>query len=212
MAGIAERAQKRTQQERSEISRRRVLDAAVDLLSTEGYSATSTLRIQQEAGISRGRLLHQFPSRDALLVAAVQHLAASRVDDLRYRDDWSEDPSTRIDQAVDTMWSTYHQPYFWAATELWLAARSNDELRQALLPQERHLGRLLRDATDAFFGTELCGHTGYRRVREVLIAAMRGIALTYAIEPRDPYSDPHLAEWKDLALTVLVPSSHTVRR
>jgi AcrR family transcriptional regulator len=212
MAGIAEGAQKRTQQERSEISRRRVLDAAVDVLSTEGYSATSTLRIQQEAGISRGRLLHQFPSRDALLVAAVQHLAASRVDDLRYRHDWSEDPPTRIDQAVDTMWSTYHQPYFWAATELWLGARSNDELRQALLPQERDLGRLLRDATDAFFGAELCGRPGYRPVREVLIAAMRGVALTYAIEPRDPHSDPHLAEWKELAVTMLAPASRTVRR
>jgi AcrR family transcriptional regulator len=202
---MRERSQKRTQHERSEISRRRVLDAAVTVLSNEGYSATSTLRIQQEAGISRGRLLHQFPSRDALLVAAVQHLAASRVDDLRYRRDWSDDPLTRIDQAVNTMWSTYHQPYFWAATELWVAARSNDELRQALLPQERHLGRLVRDAADAFFGAELVAHPRYRQVREILTAAMRGIALTYAIEPRDPHCDPHLDEWRELAIVMLGP-------
>jgi AcrR family transcriptional regulator len=207
MAEIAEGAQKQTQQERSEISRRRVLDAAVDILSAEGYSATSTLRIQQAAGVSRGRLLHQFPSRDLLLVAAVQHLAASRIDDLRHRVDWSDDPLTRIDQAVDTMWSTYHQPYFWAATELWLAARSNSELRQALQPEERRLGRLLRESTDAFFGAELSRQPSYRPVREVLIAAMRGIAMTYAIEPRDPDSDPHLVEWKELALAMLAPVS-----
>ncbi|MEA2791627.1 MAG: hypothetical protein QOG73_4033 [Acetobacteraceae bacterium] len=208
MAESAEGTQKQTQQERSEISRRRVLDAAVEILSAEGYSATSTLRIQEAAGVSRGRLLHQFPSRDLLLVAAVQHLAASRIDDLRHRDDWSDDPLTRIEQAVDTMWSTYHQPYFWAATELWLAARSNSELRQALQPEERRLGRLLRESTDAFFGAELSRQPSYRAVREVLIAAMRGIAMTYAIEPRDPHSDPHLAEWKALALAMLAPASH----
>jgi AcrR family transcriptional regulator len=200
-----EGSQKRTQRERSEISRRRVLDAAVTVLNTEGYSAASTLRIQQEAGISRGRLLHQFPSRDALLVAAVQHLAASRVEDLRYRWHWSDDPLERIDQAVDTMWSTYHQPYFWAATELWLAARSNEELRLALLPEERRLGRLVRDAADAFFGAELSARPRYREVREILIAAMRGIALTYAVEPRDPHSDPHLDEWRGLAVAMLGP-------
>ncbi|MEY2522496.1 MAG: hypothetical protein QOJ66_1061 [Ilumatobacteraceae bacterium] len=208
MAESAEGTQKQTQQERSEISRRRVLDAAVEILSAEGYSATSTLRIQEAAGVSRGRLLHQFPSRDLLLVAAVQHLAVSRIDDLRHRDDWSDDPLTRIDQAVDTMWSTYHQPYFWAATELWLAARSNSELRQALQPEERRLGRLLRESTDAFFGAELSRQPSYRAVREVLIAAMRGIAMTYAIEPRDPHSDPHLAEWKALALAMLAAASH----
>jgi hypothetical protein len=41
---------------------------------------------------------------------------------------------------------------------------------------------------------------------------MRGVALTYAIEPRDPHSDPHLAEWKELAVTMLAPASRTVRR
>ena len=40
---------------------------------------SSTLMVQRRAEVSRGGLLHHFPSKDALLVAAAQHLAAVRV-------------------------------------------------------------------------------------------------------------------------------------
>ncbi|MDV2478440.1 TetR/AcrR family transcriptional regulator [Rhodococcus zopfii] len=195
-----------TQQQRTAISRTRILDAAVDVLARQGYSAATTLRIQQEAGVSRGRLLHQFPSREALLVAAVHHVAVARVDDLKQLDDWPRGPEERIDRAVEVMWSTFHQPYFWAATELWLAARANENLREALLPQERALGRLVKESIAAVFGADLCARPGYEIVREVLFASMRGIALTYALDPRDPASDPHVGEWKTIARRLLLDS------
>lgn len=199
----ADSTKKRTQGERTAITRRQILDAAVELLYSEGYAATTTLRIQQVAGVSRGRLLHQFPSRDVLLVAAVQHLVTARIADLSRHDDWPQNSSERIDRAVDVMWHTYQQPYFWAATELWLAARSNQGLRNALLPHERNIGILVRDVADSFFGDELCARANYPMLRELLNAAMRGTALTYALEPRDYSTDPHLPEWKSTARVLL---------
>ncbi|MFI2222104.1 TetR/AcrR family transcriptional regulator [Rhodococcus sp. NPDC019627] len=194
---------KLTQQQRTAITRTQILDAAVAVLFREGYSATTTLRIQHEAGVSRGRLLHQFPSRETLLVAAVQHLATARVGDLKHHEDWPPDPCERIDRAIDLMWSTFRQPYFWAATELWLASRSNEKLREALLPQERRLGQLVRETTDAFFGNQLCSRPRYEVVREQLNTSMRGVALTYALDRRDPTTDPHLNQWKLLARELL---------
>lgn len=200
---VGDASVKRTQQERTAITRRQILDAAVAVLFRDGYSAATTLRIQQEAGVSRGRLLHQFPSREALLVAAVQHLATARMEDMRQREDWPQDPAERIDWAVEMMWPTFHQPYFWAATELWLASRANHKLREALLPEERRLGQLVRATTDAFFGHELCARPRYELVREQLNTSMRGTALTYALDPRDPATDPHVQEWKVVARELL---------
>jgi len=51
----------------------------VACLVESGYSGATTLQIQARAGVSRGRLLHHFPSRDELLVAASRHLATERL-------------------------------------------------------------------------------------------------------------------------------------
>ena len=66
-------------EERTATSRARILEAAVACLVESGYAGATTLRIQARAGVSRGRLLHHFPSRDQLLVAASHHLATERL-------------------------------------------------------------------------------------------------------------------------------------
>lgn len=197
-------ARKRAVQERSTSSKRRILDAAVKVLIDEGYTGATTVRIQKEAQASRGGLLHHFPSRDELLVAAVQHLAAERVRDLGERTDWPTDPRERIGKAVETMWATYSQPYFWASIELWVAARIHEDLRIALLQEEKIMGAMVRASTDTFFGPEICSHPSYSMVRELLNTSMRGVALTYTLDPRDPHTDHHLDEWKTVAWKLLL--------
>lgn len=184
-----------------------ILDAAITALTEHGYAGATTLRIQQLAGVSRGRLLHHFPSRDALLVAAVQHLARERMDSAIAEREWPDTTVERIDAAVEMMWLAYRQPFFWAATELWLASRAHPELRAALLPAERELGAFVRDVTDQFFGSTLIAKEAYPDVREVLNTSMRGVALTYAFQPRDAGTDPHLTTWKELARARLAPRS-----
>ena len=192
-----------TYAERSRVTQQHVLDTAVEVLIELGYSGASTLKIQQRAGVSRGRLLHQYPHRDALLVAAVQHIAEARVASAGRRSRWPSDPLKRSDAAVAAMWTTYHQGYFWAATELWLASRHNTKLAEALLPQEQALGAAIRAATDEMFGPELVARDRYPQLRELLNTSMRGVALTYSFDPRDPVSDPHVPDWKALARSEL---------
>lgn len=196
--------QPRRAQRRGIAVQERILDAAVRALVEHGYAGTSTLRIQQMAEVSRGSLLHQFPSRDALLVAAVQHLAEARFHEMSTRTAWPDGPHERIRAAVASMWSTYQQDYFWAATELWLAARHNDELRASLEQQERVLYKQVRTVTDAMFGEPLNRHPDYARVRETLNTSMRGVALTYAFDRRNAARDPHVQDWVALAAKVLL--------
>jgi AcrR family transcriptional regulator len=185
----------------------RILDAAVECLVEAGYQGASTLEIQARAGVSRGRLLHHFPSRDALLVAAAQHLAAGRVQDTATQSmaaiTAGAATGKRIDQAVDLMWTTYQQPYFWAATELWVASRHNADLRNALGPAERDLYSAIRAVVNQMFGEVHAAHKEYPTVRELLLTSMRGVALTYSFDQRAAERDHHLGQWKTMARALL---------
>jgi AcrR family transcriptional regulator len=194
---------RRTQGERRASSHALILDAAVRSLVEDGYSGATTVTIQERAGVSRGRLLHHFPSRSALLVAAAQHLAVERITAMESWPHGTASGAERIDRAVDMLWETFRQPYFWAAMELWTAARTDETLRAELLPEERRLGLAIQHVVAALFGPVHSTHPAFDDVRELLFTSMRGVALTYAIDPRDPTTDPHLELWKRTARQML---------
>lgn len=197
----------RMQEERSQTSRQRILDSAVRCLIEYGYAGASTLRIQELAGMSRGRLLHHYPSRDELLVASVQHLATNRVSEVRRAVDTviptTDRGPSRIADVVAQMWAMFHQPYFWAAIELWVAARHSEPLREVLRVGEDQLSEAIWETLDTLFGPDLVARPRYRSTADILVSSMRGVALSYAFEPRDPLLDPHLAQWRSLAEVML---------
>lgn len=197
----------RSQASRRANSRSLILDAAVELLVERGYRNTTTLAIQERANVSRGRLLHHFPSRDALLVAAAQHLADERIADMERwferADDLDPAGTERIGHAVDLLWRTFRQPYFWAAMDLWSAARTDADLREQLAASERRLGRAIAHVVATMFGPVHSSHPGFDDLRELLFSSMRGVALTYSIVDRDPDSDPHLPMWRSVACQML---------
>ena len=58
--------------------RARLLEATVELLVEKGYAGTSTTLVSERAGVSRGAQLHHFPTKQDLVVAAVQHVTEVR--------------------------------------------------------------------------------------------------------------------------------------
>lgn len=67
-------APRRTQAERSETTRRQLLEAAVKLIRNNGFGGLRTIEVADLAGVSRGALLHHFPSKHALVVAVLAHV------------------------------------------------------------------------------------------------------------------------------------------
>ncbi|MET0468631.1 MAG: TetR/AcrR family transcriptional regulator [Aeromicrobium sp.] len=125
---------RRTQQERSATTRAQVLDATLASLVEDGYAATTISGIQARAGVARGTLLHHFPTRATLLVAVVEDVAARR---LRVLEDGRGQRTGGWDDAVDLVWADLQSPVFLAVLELWVAARTDDNLKEALVPVER---------------------------------------------------------------------------
>ncbi|HEY0692332.1 MAG TPA: helix-turn-helix domain-containing protein [Kribbella sp.] len=202
------RAGARTHVQRSDTTRALVLNAAVECLVADGYERTTTVSVQSRAGVSRGRLLHQFPSRAALLVAAAQYLASTRITEMELWISRSEarmaDDGERCDRATELLWETFAQPYFWAAMELWHAARTDAALRAELLATERQLGRAIKNVVATMYGPRLSSHPDFDELSELLFTSMRGAALTYALQARDHMTDRRLTMWRRCARATLL--------
>jgi AcrR family transcriptional regulator len=189
---------RRTQAERRAATRTALLQATIDCLVELGYAGTTTNEIQQRAGVSRGALTHHFASKAELLLAAMDHLYEDHSASVRDAAGRLPVGRERIRPAIWLLWERFDGPLFYAAMELWIAARTDPELRAALLPHERRLGRDLRQLAVEVFGDSVAAHPAAEVGYQVLLTSMRGQAMTYALQPDAPRVGPHLQYWYDL--------------
>ena len=63
-------------EEKSERSRRAVLDAALQLFAHQGYRGTTVRDIVEKAGVSTGNLYHHFPDKESIFRALIDEYFA----------------------------------------------------------------------------------------------------------------------------------------
>ncbi len=125
---IPARAARRTQGQRSAQTRARLLDATIDCLVTYGYNGTTTPRVAEMAGVTRGAQVHHFGSKDDLVIAALQHLAARRAATVVANVGELTATGDPIGKVLDLLWDVHQGPLFIAAVELWVAGRTDPAL------------------------------------------------------------------------------------
>jgi AcrR family transcriptional regulator len=173
---------RRSQAERSASTREALLDATIACLCEDGYARTTTSRVAERAGLSRGAHLHHFQTRQALLAAAMEHLAERRGEHLLAAAQLLPAGRERLAAGLDLLWSGYASPLYQAALDLWTHARTDPELRERLAPVERDLDRQTLRLSRTLFG-ELADHDGFDHMIEMAAATMRGLALLDTLQP-----------------------------
>lgn len=168
----------RTQQERRDGTRRALLDAAVESLIEVGFARTTTLEVQKRAGVSRGALLHHFPSKAVLLTAAIDHLAEMRGRELKSRAATLPSGGERTHAVLDLLWECFGGALFQVAVELRAAARTDAELRTALTAAERALRDRIVAQSRSLFGAALAEQPGFERAIDLSLQLMIGLAMT----------------------------------
>ncbi|WP_429419881.1 TetR/AcrR family transcriptional regulator [Nocardia sp. GAS34] len=182
-----------TRREQRARTRQVLLDATIRCLVDHGYAGTTTQRIQDVAGVSRGALLHHFGSKSELLVAAIHHIADIRLHHVgELVTDLGDGPEA-LEQLVHAIRSAMAGPPFQAAIELWAAARTDRELRAALLPAETRLGSALRTLFHRHAGIPDAGAA--RMAFESLMALIRGLELTRIIRTDQSLADQIIEDW-----------------
>lgn len=192
----------RTQAQRRDETRRALLDAAVESLVEHGFAGTTTLEVQKRANVSRGALLHHFPSKAELLVATIAHLAHLRGKDLKQRSAALPTGPARIEAVLDLIWECFNGPLFQVGVELRAAARTEPELRGPLTTAELEVhARILHQAA-ALFGPEVAARPGFEAAMELTLHLMMGAAMTTLMH-NEPRIQTRINQWKTLFPSLL---------
>ena len=190
----------RTQVERREHTRRAILEATVACLVELGYAKTTTLEVQKRAGVSRGALLHHFPSKAELLTATVRHLAAMRGRELESKAACLPDGGDRSDDragaVIDLLWESFSGPLFYVAMELRNAARTDSELRAVLVDVERDVHHKIVEQSSRLFGQPVASRPGFVAALDTTLQFMIGAAMTAILHRDEDSVEPLLSRWK----------------
>lgn len=187
----------RTQAERSERTRELLLDATVDCLVELGYAHTTVQEICQRAGLSRGAQQHHFTTKAELMTSALEHLFARLSAQILSTTAELPTGPERIEAGIDQLWTAYSGTLSTAAVELWVAARTDPELRRSLLPVDRALGH----ATLQFYRQIVGQDVDEQRAETLLLLTVnliRGLALDAMMGGDATRRTTLLTEWKAL--------------
>jgi AcrR family transcriptional regulator len=168
-----------TQTERREATRTAVLEATMQSLVTNGYAGTTTGRVAELAGVSRGAAPHYFASKADMVAEALASLARRRIEAIR---DAVPEGDVRWSEAVlDLIWEAHHSDLFAATIELWAAARTDERLRGPLMAAEQEVRRAIAEAFADVAGPRV-REPGFREDMELVLATARGLALLPLLE------------------------------
>ena len=187
-----------TQQERSRATQQRLLDATVDCLVDHGWARTTTTLIADRAGVSRGAQLHHYPTKTALVLAAISHLSQRRAAELTAEASSlrAAPPQERVGRVVDMLAAAFTGPLFVAALELWVAARTDPDLREALVPLEARIGREMHRIAVTLLDADE-SRPGVRQAVQATLDLLRGLGVANLLTDDAQRRDTLLAGWKN---------------
>jgi AcrR family transcriptional regulator len=202
-----EKIKRRTQEERTAETRRRLLDATITLLLERGYSRLTTTDIAGAAGVSRGALTHHFASKEEIVTQAVQHQLRNVTADLHRLADELKGAST--DDVIDYLWDMMAGGLFLVTLEYLPEARHNPDFKAQMVPVVKEF----HAALDAIW-TRLSEYADIEpaRAQVMLNASMcviRGMVAQTIVRDDPDYFRQLLSYWKDHLRETFVLKEHT---
>ena len=120
------------QAQKSAMTRDRILDAAIRCFIELGYTNVTTAKVASAAGVTRGAMLHHFPSKTELIQAAVEYLHDKLLEDYteRVKNISPKLKGSKFRRAgLEAYWQHLTGDLFTAYHELCVAGRTDDELK-----------------------------------------------------------------------------------
>jgi AcrR family transcriptional regulator len=198
LALVTTAPQRIPQPERTRAMRTRLMQATIDCLIERGWAGTTTTLVSDRAGVSRGAQLHHFPSKRELVVASLEHLSEQLTAELQRRHDQATRGKRRSTRSVLTMLADYYtSDLFVASLELWVAARTDEQLHDVVLPMERRWGREEHDLAVAMLGAD-DADPPTRALVQATLDMLRGFGLANTLSDDSRRRTRILGEWSKI--------------
>ncbi|WP_423454939.1 TetR/AcrR family transcriptional regulator [Ottowia sp. VDI28] len=203
----------RVREQQKAATRARIMSAAVGCLIDLGVARTTTLEVQRRAEISRGALLHHFPTHTDLMCAAIDTIVARNEQAVTTRLKRKSPSADPVERVIHVLVDSLKEPTFLAEIELWVVSRTDSELRTALVAAERKALRDRKRVLDEIF-SPLKAAPAYDVVVNLSLEFVRGLAIS-GILRSNPESTTVLVQqwiWAVKQLLHLDPSVHATRK
>jgi AcrR family transcriptional regulator len=190
-------------QDRSRVTRARLLESAVGCLAELGWNGATVAVVAEHAGVSRGATQHYFPTREDLFIAALEHMAEVRLAEIR--SEAARLPAgvaAPTSDVVGLLVRLYTGPPFRAALQLWAAAAASGVLRELVVPLEARLGREAHRAAIELLGVDESAPGVHEAVQATLDLA-RGLGLADTLTDDSRRRDRIIAQWAAMLDAVL---------
>ncbi len=169
--------QRRPQAERSAETRAKVIEATVSCLHRFGYSGTTVTLVATEAGVSRGAMTHQFPTKVDMMLAVVR--TEFDEDVAFYETSFAErDLREALADLPVTLWARLNRPAAIAVTEIMLASRSDPDLAARLRTMQSEIDQLARASIAArMLRVGVVSRPDESAIHRLFVAAIRGLSI-----------------------------------
>lgn len=166
---------RRTQAQRSADTRARLLETTIRCLHERGYIATTTMLVIAEAGVSRGAMLHQFPTRVDLMLFVVREAYAEEL--ALYAELMSAiaAPDARLASLPEMALQVLSRPAGLAVLEIMMGSRSDPELAERLGALQREIEADSLKAIDRY--ETAAGQAFPPALVRLVVWAIRGLSL-----------------------------------
>ncbi len=120
--------QRRTQQQRREGTRAKLINAAFEIIRDKGAASFTTAEVAEVAGLTRGAIQYHFADPYELLREVVFKVVNAMIEQVESADLMTMDKCDRLEKVVDIYWDGYRSDTYVVFIELTLHGRLIPEL------------------------------------------------------------------------------------
>ncbi len=171
------RRPRRPQAERSAETRTKLIEATVSCLHRLGYSGTTVSLVAADAGVSRGAMTHQFPTKVDMMLAVVR---TEFDEDVAFYEASFAERGLReaLADLPMTLWARLNRPAAIAVTEIMLASRSDPDLAARLRAMQSEIDQMARAGIAArMLSAGVASRPDESAIHRLVVAAIRGLSI-----------------------------------
>ncbi len=125
---------RKNQEERSRQTQARVTQATIECILEKGIRATSTVDVARQAGVSRGALVHHYPSKTLLMQAALEDLLNREVESVRDMARRVKTGDLDFDNFLLALHDHFKGDMYMVTLEYLTNARTDPDIMEVLVP------------------------------------------------------------------------------
>lgn len=196
---------RRTQEERSTETRRKLVEAAIGVLDEAGYANLTISKVTERAGLTNGAMQHHFPSRGDLLLALLDALYPVLEIPYERIAEQKLPIRERVGMLVDQLWQIYSRPEYLAIWDIAFGTRSDPTLHPRLRSYQREISARMLPHLAALFADIGLPQAASGRIFPLVISYLRGIALQTVFGVDRSQAD--LDQIKDIACELIIKAA-----